>query len=511
MKASRIENSKKNIGFGLIGKVVQILFKFLLRTTIIYYFGAVYLGLDGLFLNIISVLSIAELGIGNAICFALYKPLAEGNHSKIYTYMLFYKKVYYLLGILILSLGLMVIPVLKYIVNFDYSVSVNYCAIYILFLFHAVSSYWFGAYLQVLYIADMKEYRVNNIKNIIFMAMVVMQIAVIIITHNYYLNLMVVIAGNISTNLWIAQSARKDYADILKLKTASMTSGDKQQLKRNIFALTVAKISTVIYTSSDNILISIFIGTLIVGHYSNYAYVVSAVSGLIAILFSGLLAGVGNANAIESPQKMDQIFQQMLLVNFWVYGLCFICLHQLLQEFIYLWAGENYLLSSGTVFIVLLLFLVPGLNHTCTIFKDACGLFWETRYRMAVTAAINIITSIILAYKLGLIGILLGTIISYFLSTFLYDPQIIYKKILKRNPAKFYWWYLSSFLKIMGADFLIYRVIRHIHASTWMLLVLKGVACFALVNFFFLVINRKKQEFLYFKELIFHEYARRKK
>ena len=336
MKTSRIENSKKNIGFGLIGKVVQILFKFLLRTTIIYYFGAVYLGLDGLFLNIISVLSIAELGIGNAICFALYKPLAEGNHSKIYTYMLFYKKVYYILGVLILSLGLMVIPVLKYIVNFDYSVSVNYYAIYILFLFHAVSSYWFGAYLQVLYIADMKEYRVNNIKNIIFMAMVVMQIAVIIITHNYYLNLMVVIAGNISTNLWIAQSARKDYADILKLKTASMTSGDKQQLKRNIFALTVAKISTVIYTSSDNILISIFIGTLIVGHYSNYAYVVSAVSGLIAILFSGLLAGVGNANAIESPQKMDQIFQQMLLVNFWVYGLCFICLHQLLQEFIYL-------------------------------------------------------------------------------------------------------------------------------------------------------------------------------
>ena len=131
MKTSRIENSKKNIGFGLIGKVVQILFKFLLRTTIIYYFGAVYLGLDGLFLNIISVLSIAELGIGNAICFALYKPLAEGNHSKIYTYMLFYKKVYYILGVLIFSLGLIVIPVFKYVVNFDFSVSVNYCANYI--------------------------------------------------------------------------------------------------------------------------------------------------------------------------------------------------------------------------------------------------------------------------------------------------------------------------------------------------------------------------------------------
>lgn len=507
---SRIERSKKNIVFGLLGKIVQLFFKFLLRTTIIYGLGAVYLGLDGLFANIIMVLSIAELGIGNAICFALYRPFAEQNEKKIAAYMNLYKKIFAILGIVILILGLILIPALGNIVNFDKAVAVNYYGIYILFLFNTVVTYWFASYKQVLFIADQKAYVVDNIKNSVYMVTVIMQILGLILFRSYYSYLVLMILGNVATNIAISAFADREYSFIKKYKEERLEGEDKADLKKNVFALALTKVSSVIYTSSDNIVISIFISTVTVGYYSNYSYIVSAVTGIISIIFSGLLSSVGNANIGESAKKMETIFKRMLFVNFWIYGVIFTCLMQLFQDFISLWAGKEYLLGNTVVYFIGLLFLIPGLNHTCTIYKDACGLFWQTRYRTIATATINIIISVILVGKIGLIGVFLGTIVSYFLTTFLKDPIIIYKEVLMTTPKKFYLWYASSFIIINFVNGLIGLCLKNLLADTYIMLSIKAIVCFTIVNIIYFLLCRKTEEFQYFKELLKNEITKRK-
>ncbi len=503
MKRTRIENSKRNIVFGLLGRIVQLVFKFIIRTIIIYYLGAVYLGLDGLFLNVITILSIAELGIGNAICFELYKPFSENNNEKIAAYMHWYKRVYAVLGFIVLIMGGICVPVLKYIVQFDNSIEISYYVIYLMFLLNTVFSYWFGAYYQVLFTADQRDYVVNNTKNILYVVMALAQIIVIVLTKNYYLYLLIMIVCNMITNLAIASLAKREYPVIIKAENYNMLdAAEITSLKKNVFALSLTKLSSVIYTSSDNIIISAFIGTIMVGYYSNYAYIVSAVSGIIAIIFSSLLASIGNANATESADKMHLIFKRMLYMNSIIYGMCFVFFMQLFQDFIYLWAGESFLLDDITVFMIGLLFLLPGLNHTCTLFKDACGLFWETRYRTVATAFVNIILSILFVPKFGLSGIFAATIMAYFLTVFIVDPQLIQRKILKTSSKEFYIWYLKAAITAVLINFIINRLLQKMQVTSWMVFGLKALLVGLLSGFLYYMMTCRTKEFSFYKEMV---------
>lgn len=510
MTESRIKKSKCNIGFGFVGKIVQLLLKFILRTAVIHFFGAVYLGLDGLFLNVLSVLSIAELGIGNAICFALYKPFAENDIKKVSSYMQLYKKIYKILGAIILVIGLVCIPFLHIVVNFDSSIQVNYYAIYVAFLLNTVLSYWFGAYYQSLFIADQREYIVNNVKNVVFAVTVTLQVVGIYLSRSYYCYLVIMIAGNVITNLLFAHYANKEYPVMKEKQTdSSLTKTELHSLKKNVFALSLTKISTIIYTSSDNIVISAFIGTISVGYYSNYAYVVSAVTGIISIVFSGLLASVGNANASESPEKMTFLFKKILYLNSLIYGICFIFLMQLFQDFMLLWAGKPYLLDNMTVYIIGLMFLFPGLSHSCTIFKDACGLFWETRYRTIATAIVNITLSIILAPRIGLPGIFGATIVSYLTTTFLVDPKIVCTKVLKQPATLFYVWYGKSLLSAVAINALLSVSIGRFQATTWFGFAIKAVLCGAIVAAAYVLLTFKNESFVYYKDLVKNEFSKK--
>lgn len=267
---SRIENSQRNVIYGFIGQFIKILVKFTLRTIVIYILGAVYLGLDGLFLNVISILSLAELGIGDAVCFALYKPIADGDKEKINSYMLFYKRIYIIIGFIILLLGIILVPFLQYLVNFDYEIKVNYYLIYFMFLTNTVLSYWFGAYRQVLLIANQQSYIINKIDNIILVINAILQAFVLMVFQNYYLYLFVMIITGIVKNVIIFIISGKSFPFINKKEGKGLEKKEKTEFIKNIYALALTKISSTIYTSSDNLIISTFVGTIIVGYYSNY-------------------------------------------------------------------------------------------------------------------------------------------------------------------------------------------------------------------------------------------------
>lgn len=497
---TRFQNSKKNAMAGLVGQFVKIFTKFLIRTVIIYYFGAEYLGLDGLFLNVISMLSLAEMGIGDAICFALYKPIAEKDHKKISSLLFFYRRVYLIIGFVVFFIGIVLIPFLPHIVNFNNEIKINYVLIYVLFLLNAVSSYWFGAYRQVLFIASQKMYVINNIDNINLVICSILQILSLVLLKNYYIYLLIMVIMNIFKNYYLYFESRHEF-DYLS-KGEILSQGEKNSLKKNVYALTVTKISSTIYTSSDNIIISSFIGTLVVGFYSNYAYIVTAVTGIISILFSAVVASIGDINAFGDKTKLKDIFNKMLTVNYLIYGFCFICLYQLLTPFIQLWAGEDYVLTGIEVLFICLRFLVPGLNHTCTIYRASCGLFWQTRYRTLATAIINIIVSIVLAQKWGLVGVFIGTIVAYLLTTFIVDPKVIFRDVFKQRSREFYIWYIMSVVKIFIITLVINIINGMITVSGIGGFILKLISTVLVAICGLVILNIKDQNMKYFYNTI---------
>ena len=498
---SRIENSQRNVIYGFIGQFIKILVKFTLRTIVIYILGAVYLGLDGLFLNVISILSLAELGIGDAVCFALYKPIADGDKEKINSYMLFYKRIYIIIGFIILLLGIILVPFLQYLVNFDYEIKVNYYLIYFMFLTNTVLSYWFGAYRQVLLIANQQSYIINKIDNIILVINAILQIFVLMVFQNYYLYLLVMIITGIVKNVIIFIISGKSFSFINKKKGKGLEKKEKTEFIKNIYALALTKISSTIYTSSDNLIISTFVGTIIVGYYSNYSYIVASITGFISILFSSVVASIGNINAEQDYKYMYVVFKRMCFINFWIYGFCFICFWQLLSPFIRIWAGAEYILPEQTVFVIVLMFLIPGLNHTCTIYRAACGLFWQTRYRTLITAVINIIVSVLLVRQLGLMGVFLGTIISYLLTTFLVDPSVIYKEVFKNSSKEFYLWYIKSFFIILLTGSIVKLLCSFIIISGIIGFIIQMLVCVLVSNTIFYLLYKNDENLNYYKNI----------
>ena len=504
MAESRLENTKRNIIFGLAGKIVQLLFKFLLRTAVIYIFGVAYLGLDALFLNVLSVLCIAELGISNAVCYALYKPFAQSEETKLRAYITLYRRIYRILGWVVLFLGLCFLPCLKYIIHLDRAIDMDYRLAYVIFLLNAVISYWFGAYTQVLFIADQKTRIVDNIKNLFYVITVVMEVLAIIIFKNYYIYLIIMVAGSLSANLAVYTFAKRRYQILLKGKE-TLSEAEFHELKRNITAMALMKLSSVIYTSSDNILISSLVGTVMVGYYSNYAYVVSAVTGIISLIFNGAVASIGNVNIAEKPEKKKLFFKRMLFLNYAVYGFCYVCMFVLFSDLIRVWAGEAYVFLQDVTQLICLLFLISGLNHTCAVYNDACGLFWKIRYRALGTAGVNIFLSFILGKQYGLPGILAATIFSYFLTTFIVDPKVIYRTVFKQSSGEFYRWYALSLGKSWVIGLAVKRMLCFIIVRTWWSLIIKIFLCAAVTAGLFFMTSYRSQESRYFRELIKNE------
>lgn len=500
---SRIQNSKRNILNSSIGQALKICMKVMVRTVIIYQLGAIYLGLDGLFLNVISMLSLVELGIGDAICFALYKPIAENDNYTILAYLNFYKVTYNVIGFIIFLLGILIMPMLPYIVSFEGEAPINYYLVYFLFLLNTVASYSFGAYKQTYLMAWQKAYITTKIKNVVFIITSIGQGLILIVSKNYYLYLVIMILGTIITNVWSALKANK-YIPLSKYDDKpKLNKSEKTSLIKNVYALSLNKISTTIYTSSDNIVISMFLGTIVVGYYSNYSYIVSAISGFISIAFSAVTASIGNANIECDKQYMTELFENMLFVNKWIYGFCFICFWSLLSPFIQIWLGKEFLLNENTVFLIALMFLLCGLNHTCTVFRAAAGLFWQTRYRTLATAIINVVLSVILVQFLGLNGVFIGTIIAYFCTTFIVDPPIVYRNMLSIMVDKFYKWYLYSVSEILIVGVIVKYLTDIIPGMGIASFIMRLLLCCFIPNVYWLITNYRKKEFVYFKNLLY--------
>lgn len=435
---SRIDNIKKNAFYGLVNNFCTIIVSFITRTVFIYTLGAQYLGLNGLFTNVLGILSLADLGIGNAITFSLYKPISENDEKKIGQIISLLGKAYKCIGIIIFILGILLIPFLGFFVNFDSKVEINYYIIYILFLLNSVTTYLFFSYKNTVIYANQKNYITIKYEMFFTILTLVLQLLVLIFIESYYIYLSIPIIFNIIKNYKISKVAEEIFPVIKEKKHEKLDEIEKKNIIKNIYSISLIKISGVIYSSTDNLIISTFINTETVGYYSNYTLIINIIKQFITIIFNSMTASVGNLNVSESDDYKYKTFKNMNFLNFVLYGFCFTCLFQLLNPFINFWIGKEYLFSNRTVLLICLTFLIPGLNNVINIFKDACGLFWETRFRTLGTALVNLIASIVLVRYFGIDGILLGTIIAYLTTIYIVDPYVVFNNIFHRRVILYY-------------------------------------------------------------------------
>ena len=473
---TRTQNIRKNLIFNIIKYATNLLLQFVLRTVLIYYMGAEYLGLNGLFTNIFSFLNLAELGIGSAIVFSMYKPIAENDIEKIKSLEHLYKKFYIIISIIVGAIGLAITPFIKYFMNGGVSVDINIYILYLMYLVYTLVGYW-SAHKRSLLFAYQRNDVENKIKTICIVGMTLIQIIVLIVFRNYYLYFSISILFTLIECIWIQVVANKMFPEI-RGKSQPLDNITKKEISKNVAALSMHKIGAAVVFSTDNILVSTFLGVVVLGAYSNYALIISSLASIFILLNNALTASAGNLVASNTVEYTYDRYKKINFIYSFLSAFCTICLITLFQPFISKWTGGGeYLLQFSTVIIICLSFYFTRMRCGVGIFKDAAGLFWHNKWQPIVEALVNLITSIILVKLIGINGIFIGTIISTLVAPFWWEPLILYKYYFKKPVGKYFIRYIIDFAIMCAVCVITYFTCSFIPDGSIWLLIAKFAVC----------------------------------
>jgi O-antigen/teichoic acid export membrane protein len=509
VSVSRTLNSTRNIITGIGGQILTLILGFLTRTVFINELGIEYLGINGLFSNIIIMLSLADLGINSAIIFSMYEPIAKNDTKKINILMNFYKKAYIIIGILVFIIGISIIPFLEYIVNDIQNVD-NLNIIYFLFVIHSSASYFVSYRLSIL-IAHQKTYIISLVGYLFTVAYSLLQIMVLVIFSNYILILIINTVLMVLQNNYLSRLAKKYFPYITKKENSKLNKVERNSLFNNIYSLFLYRVSGTVITGTDNIVISSFLGITWVGLYANYFLVTNTISSFLYTIFNSISASVGNLNKTESPEKKYQIYNVINFLNYWLYGICTICLWILINPFIELWLGPKFILEKSAVFAIVLNFYTAGMQNANTIYRDATGLFAFGKYRPIFAALINIIFSIILVQKVGIAGVFYGTVISRLCTYFWFDPYIVHKIIFNKSVLKYFTEYALRAVIIILLSFLMHLIYSYFKIDNLFSFILIVVTIFVIPNVLFLILFHRTKEFKYLYHTIRNLYRKKVK
>lgn len=499
----RTKSSMKNMAFGIGSQLISILIAFFTRTIFIYILGIEYIGIDGLFANILAILSLANLGFDSAIIFSLYKPLNNNNNVEIKGYMNLYSQIYKYVGLFIFIVGILLIPFLPNMINSQLSIKENIVVIYLMFLLNSSISYLY-VYKQSLLIANQKNYIISKIHTYFIIITNVLQISILVIFREYLAMLGIQLICRGMENIIISRRSDKEFPFLKdKNQRGYLSKDSKKQLYKNVYSMLLYKISGTIINSTDSIVISYFIGVTYVGIYSNYLLLISTVRTFVGYIFSSITASVGNLIVSNEEGKKKFIFNQIQFISFWVYGFSSIAFYILLNDFISIWLGNFYLLDCFTVNVIIVNFYTVGMQTSATIYRDTTGLFSVGKYRPIIAAMINIIVSIILAPKLGISGVLLGTIISRISVYFWFDPYVVHKYIFNNSSINYFIKYFKYISIVIFTGYITSLACNLVQGySIYINFFVKLTICTLIPNIIFWAIFRKNKYFRYVKNIV---------
>ena len=496
----RTKKSAINMITSLISQFIIIILGFLSRRVMVDSIGVEYLGINGLMNNILTILSLAESGIGVAMVYALYKPLADNDIPQIKALMNFYKTTYRVLAILTAIIGLSILPFLDLFIK-DNTIE-NASIIYLMFLFSSVCSYLYS-YKVSMNNADQNKYLATIFNTITQILVLIIKVFILYITKNYILFLSIDIGSTLIKNIIFSRMMDKRYPYLKDKDKVRLDDETRKTLYTNIKALFFGKIGYILSTSADNLVISSMISIKTVGLYSNYTTLTSSVLGFVSVFMGSISASIGNLIASESNKKVYEIYKVTSFINFWLYGFSSICLFCLSDTFIALWLGKEYIMGNEVLFLIVLNFLIGGLMAPIDSIKSAAGLYKPDRFIPIVSAIVNLILSIILVKSLGLSGVLIGTVASTLLFSFWIKPMLVYKYIFNKNVSEYF---IDIFLKsvsIFICGFLCWKLGEILFSGHTVLNLLgKLIICILIPNILIGLFMFKTKEFKYIYNII---------
>lgn len=463
----RTMNSIKNIISNLVNNVLLNLLRFVSRIIFVKQIGEVYLGVNGLLSNVLGLLALSELGIGTAINYSLYKPLADKDESKVKSLMKFYQKAYRYISLFILVVGIILMFFLPHFIKDTEGIE-NLSIIYLIFLLNMVIGYLFS-YKRTLIIADQKNYKIMPIIIFFNFLTTVLQIIVLLFFKNYIIYLLMQTICILLENIFVNRYINKEYPYIKLLKdSSSIEKEELKNIKTNVKALMYHKIGTYAVNSTDNLIISKFIGIVAVGIYSNYSLILNTVSSVIYLFINNVVSSFGNLIVKEKPEKRLKVFNEMYFIYFVLYAISTVCFINLFNPFIELTFGENFLLDLPTVYLISFNFYIVGMMNVLDLVKSAAGIYDQDKYVPIIQALVNIVVSVVLAIKIGIAGVFVGTLVSSFVPLII-KPFVIYKTIFERSPQTYFKEFISHILLLCIAVILSLGILHFINIENGIL------------------------------------------
>lgn len=499
MVLDRTNNSFRNVFFGYINKFLGLICPFLIRTFMVRYLGAEYLGLNSLFASLLQVLNLAELGFSSAVVFSMYKPVAENNDVTICALLQLYKRIYQIVGVVISVLGVMLLPFLECFINGGYP-DINIHLVYVLYLFNTVLSYELSAYKTCLLEAYQRTDIESKIASLINSMMYVCQIFGIILFKDYYVYMVLMPIFTIITNLVRSFIVTKMFPEYIP--KGRISSEIKAEISAKVKALIVYKIGNIVSNAVDNIIISSFLGLSLLAIYNNYYYIISALFGFLMIYYNAVKAGIGNSIVLDSVEKNEEDFNCFYFAQAWIVGWASICLVCLFQNFMVIWMGKEQLLPFYMVLLLAVYFYVWKIHDIVHTYKDALGMWEEDKWRPLISSGVNLIGNLFLVNKFGLPGIVISTIIAEIVVTMPWAPPILYRNYFDKS-CKIYYFSLIRYTVITSiiGCITLFVCTRVSDSNIWTLL-FKMMMCVIVPNALYYIVYKNDNNLARIKEVL---------
>lgn len=493
MSTNRARNASRNIIIGVILKIYMLFVPFIMRTLMLYYLGVQYLGLNSLFSSVLSVLSLAELGVGSAMGYSMYKPIAENDTKTICALMRLYRTYYRIIGIAVGVLGLLITPFIPNLIKGEVPSDISIFALYFINLGSNVISYWLCAYKNVL----LDTHQRTDVGSKIYMGTVtlqyILQIYVLVVLKNYYLYIVCFLLNNIIYNLIVAFVTSKMYPEYHP--KGSIPKEERDIINQRIKDLFTSKLGMVIVNSADSIVISSFLGLVPLALYQNYNLLITSVAGFITVIFGSVTAGIGNSLITESEEKNYKDLVKFTFMITWLAAFCMSCFLCMFQPFMRIWVGKEMLISYSVVICLVLYFFMLQINQLINVFKDAAGMWHEDRFRPMATALVNLILNLIMVQFWGLYGVIFSTLLSWIIVGWPWLMHNLFTVLFDHSHLKDYLKKLGLYSAIaIGVSGLCAVIGNMIHINDVADLILRLLMCVVVSNVLLLIIYSRTWE-----------------
>lgn len=475
---SRSKNVKRNIIWGVTQKVLSVLLPFFVRTALIYSLGAAYVGLNSLFTSILSVLSLAELGFASAVAFSMYEPIARDDKHQVLLLLQYFRRVYRVIGLSILVLGICLMPFLDYMIEGSKPSDVNLQIAFAIFLANTVISYLACGYRQTLLDAYQRNDVVSKVNTAVSLVLNIAQILLIMLVPNYYLYALALPVLTIAQNIAIAYLSNRLYPEYKSVNfiDSNLEMGEKRKIRKRVAGIMVYRTCQITRDAFDSIFISAFLGLTVVACYSNYFLIVSSLLGILEVMCSAMTASVGNSIASESSEKNFKDMRLFMFLYTMIATVCLACFLSLCQLFMGLWVGSELLLSDSVVVMLGIYFYVRIIGDIRSVYVDATGLWWELKGRSVLEALLNIVLDYLLVQVLGVVGAVLATVVSMLLINYFWGSEVVFTHYFKNKKLHIFFFdnILYTVAAVISCSVACF-VCSQFGSTSWIWFVIKGV------------------------------------